>query len=60
METASGQLEWPRLYYDGIEHLLWNPDWIRGLQAAPTERRPSSSPRYRAAERLPLLTSPAR
>jgi hypothetical protein len=30
-ETAV-PLEWNRLYYDSVEHLLWNPSWISGTQ----------------------------
>lgn len=30
--TPSVNLDWARLYYDCVEHLLWNPDWIRGKQ----------------------------
>lgn len=31
-------LEWNRLYYDAIEHLLWNPDWISGLHSDGTRK----------------------
>jgi hypothetical protein len=33
MEATNGRMDWARLYSDSIEHLLWNPTWIRGRQA---------------------------
>jgi hypothetical protein len=38
MEATGGQLEWSRLYYDGVEHLLWNPDWIKWQKPDGTRR----------------------
>ena len=33
MEDAIGRFDWTSLYYDDVEHLLYNPGWIRGTQA---------------------------
>ncbi|MDP1750086.1 MAG: hypothetical protein Q8L22_11550 [Reyranella sp.] len=33
MAAATGQVSWSGLYYDNIEHLLWNPGRFRGLQS---------------------------
>jgi hypothetical protein len=28
VESDRDQADWPSLYYDSIEHLLWNPTWL--------------------------------
>lgn len=38
MAATTGQVSWSGLYYDNVEHLLWNPDWIRGLQSDGTPK----------------------
>jgi hypothetical protein len=38
MAAMTGQVSWAGLYYDNVEHLLWNPDWIRGRQSDGTPK----------------------
>ena len=46
-------LYWTRRYYDGVEHLLWNRDWISGTQPDGTR-----TPIRLLMERLRRLEAP--
>lgn len=52
MQASPPRLEWPDLYYYGVEHLLWYPDWI-GMQPG-NPRKPVRA----AMNRLRTLEAP--